>query len=316
MVTAEIAQGVRVVSDRAVARQLLIRAVWFGQPAEDTSSDALESALALARRNEVEAPFVRTYADDLSEAARQVAAQAALFRSNLVDVCALLDAAGIKAILIKALPTDAYTYTNFDLVVGEDAYARAKSVLRGWADRSSVYPLERATKILLYPAGGPAAHLHREVAWFDIPAIPTDALRREAHRPEGSPCDLPSPAMAFLILLAHAAFQNLALGLGDLVTYRRLTAEVDVGEARQTAISLGWGRGFRDAQGVAERTIERLDAGELPALPAMLPAASGLLGGIEHGFWLARRGAVLPAVRELVLRGPLVVAKLRRRRDQ
>ena len=166
--------------------------------------------------------------------------------------------------------------------------------------------------MLFYPSQGPAVHLHREVAWFDVPAIPTDELLRDAHRPTGSPCLLPSPIVALRILLAHAVFQNLALTLGDLRTFRVLAGEVDVAEAGSQAGREGWGRGFRDARRTVEWAIQRLDRLEAVPLPLPLSIPQSLLGGFEHALYLARAGSLPYAIREILLRPALVAAKRRR----
>lgn len=296
------------------ARLLLVQTVWSSKPAVEPSDATLRAALELARRNEVEAPFVRAWRDRLPEEARATTRALDEFRRNLAEACRRLDAVGIRPVLIKAPSPDEYTYTNFDLVVGADGYERAIEALRPWAARSSLYPLERATKILLYPSSGPAIHLHREVAWFDIPAVATEDLRQGSVPAPGMLYAVPGPDLAFRILLAHAAFQNLSLPLADLVAYRSLRPGVDVAAAAGQARRDGWGRGFRDAHAAAERATARLDRGEAPPLPVRMPAASSLLGGIEHALHLVRTGRPLTGAREIALRGPLVIAKLRRQR--
>lgn len=307
-------QGCVVLAVVEDARFLLVQTVWSSKPAVEPSDATLRAALELARRNEVEAPFVRAWRDRLPDEARAIDRAIQEFRTNLAEACRRLDAAGIQPVLIKAHSPDEYTYTNFDLVVGADGYERAIDALRPWASRSSLYPLERATKILLYPPSGPAVHLHREVAWFDIPAVATEDLRRGAAPAAGMLYAVPGPDLAFRILLAHAAFQNLSLPLADLVAYRSLRPSVDAAAAAEQARRDGWGRGFRDAFATAERARTRLDRGEAPPLPARLPAPSSLLGGIEHALHLVRTGRPLTGAREAALRGPLVIAKLRRQR--
>lgn len=294
------------------AWEILVRTCWLSRPVPDASDDALVAALQLARRNEVEAPFVRAYADKLRDEMAEIDAGIAAYHRNLGEACELLARAGVRPILIKALPDDDYTYTNFDVVVGDDGWDRSVEALRPWAVSTSRYPLERRTKLLLYPPAGPAAHLHREVAWFDIPAIPTADLRAGAAPAQGVDCLLPSDVDALRILLAHAIFQNLALSLGELLTLRRLSEEAAVvAAAQQRAEVEGWGIGFRSAVRTARRTMDRLDRLEYVRLPVPLSIPASVVGGATHALHLLKARDVAASVRELALRGPLVVAKLR-----
>ncbi len=292
------------------ARQVLVRAAWTDDPVIDPGQERLDAALILAHHNEVAPVLVRAYPDRLVTQAEALRVTVAAYRRNLVDACALLEGASVPAILIKALPTDEYVYSNFDLVVGDDSWDAAIAALRRWTTRTSAHPLER-TKLLLYPAAGPAVHLHRSVAWFDVPVIPTSELRARASRPEDSPCLLPHPADALQILVAHAAFQNLSLTLGELRTYRDLATPGNVAEAARLAREEGWARGFMHVTRAADRTMARLNALEATALPVSLPMLGSAVAGFEHALHLARSDRMITALREVALRVPLIVAKRR-----
>lgn len=292
------------------AWQVLVRAAWTEDPVVDPSQELIDTAVVLAHRNEVAPLLVHAYADRLITEANALRAAVAAYHRNLVDACALLEDASVPTILIKALPMDEYIYSNFDLVVGEDGWDAAIAALDRWTTRTSAHPLER-TKLLLYPAEGPAVHLHRSVAWFDVPVVATSELRARARRPDGSPCLLPCAADALQILVAHAAFQNLSLTLGELRTYRDLATAGNVAEAARLAREEGWARGFMHVTRAADRTIARLDALEPTALPAALPVLGSAAGGLEHAVHLARSGRLATALRELALRVPLIAAKRR-----
>lgn len=293
------------------AWEILVRTCWLGQAVAGVSDDELAATLRLARRNDVEAGVVRAYAARLPVELAALEKAVAGYRENLGESCRRLAEAGVRAILIKATPDEDFTYSNFDLVVGDDGWGRAVEALRSWVVRTSQYPLERGTKLLLYPATGPAVHLHREVAWFDIPAIPTAGLRAEAVAARGVDCLLPSQVDALRILVAHAAFQNLALSLGDLLAFRRLADEGTLADAMRSAELEGWGRGFRSAARTASQAMRRLDRLEATRLPAPLSLSDTLVGGVGHALHLAGTRRFAAAARELALRGPLVAAKRR-----
>ena len=292
----------------------LVRAVWRADPIPDPGPQPLAAALRLARRNEVEGPFVRAYAARLPGALARLDGAVAAYRSNLATACRLLESAGVEPVLIKASPLDDVTYSNFDLVVGDDGWGPAVAALTPWVVRTSRYRLERATKMLLYPPAGPAVHLHRAIAWFDVPAVTTDAVRARATRSEGSPCLLPHPVDAVRIQLAHAVFQNQSLSLGELRSIRDLLRPEVLGPARALAGREGWTRGFDDAARTSLRAVDRLDDLDPFRLPAPLSPLGELLAGLEHAAHLGRSGRPAIALRELALRLPLVAAKQRRLR--
>lgn len=293
------------------AWSILVRATWGGNPVPDPDPVSLQAALVLARRNEVEGALVRAYPVQLADELSVLEAAVAGYRRNLAEACALLDAVGVRPILIKALPGEDFTYSNFDLVVGDDGWEASVEALTPWAVRRSVYPLERRTKLLLYPPSGPAVHLHRSVAWFDVPVVTTRDLRAMAGQPDGSPCLLPGPVDRLRILLAHAAFQNQALSLGELWTVRSLAAVASTREAGRRAASEGWGEGFDRTWVAARAAMARLDAGERQRLPVPLPMPAGIATGLEHARHLVATGTPLLALRELVLLVPLLAAKRR-----
>lgn len=292
----------------------LVRAVWQADPIPDPDPKPLSAALRLAQRNEIDGPFVRAYATHLPRALARLNAAVSGYRSNLATACRLLETAGVEPVLIKASPWDDLTYSNFDLVVGNDGWARAVAALSPWVVRTSRYPLERATKMLLYPPAGPAVHLHRAIAWFDVPAVTTDAVRARASKVAGSPCLLPHPVDAVRIQLAHAVFQNQSLSLGELRAIRDLLRPEVLGPARALAAREGWSRGFDDAATTSLRAVDRLDDLDPFRLPVPLSPLGELVAGLEHAAHLARSGRSFDALRELALRLPLVAAKQRRLR--
>ena len=320
------------------ARPLLVRAVWGDDPLPDPPEPLLRAGLRSARRNDVEGAFVRAYQDRLAAELLDLESTVLAYRANLHDACRLLSRAGVTPILIKADPEEDFTYSNFDLVVGDDGWDRAVEALSSWATRRSSYPLERHTKLLLYPSSGPAVHLHRSVSWFDVPVIPTPDLRAGAVPAAGVECLLPAPIDRFRIVLAHAAFQNHSLSLGELRQLRALSGGGAVEAASARAGAEGWGRGFREAWSAAAEAIRRLDSrrldsrphattqplaarGELPSaaptnagpprLPVPLPLRATAVTALEHAAFLLRRGAPILAARELALLEPLLVAKRR-----
>lgn len=293
------------------AWEIVVGTAWHGDRVDDPTDAELQAALALARKNEVEPILVRAYADRLPNELVALDRSVEAYRRNLRDACKCLSDAGLQPVLIKALPDEDYTYSNFDVVVGNDGWEPAIRALRPLTVSSERHPLERRTKMLLYPDERPAIHLHREVAWFDIPAIPTREVRRGAVASDGVTCLLPSPVVTLEILLAHAVFQNLAFTLGELLALRRLLSPGPTREAESGASRDGWGIGFRSAVRTARDAIARLDRMEPIHLPVPLSIPASLLEAIEHAAYLSRHRRFATAARELALRGPLVVAKRR-----
>jgi hypothetical protein len=290
---------------------LLVAAVWRGdpRPAGDT---AVRHALALARDNQVEGRLARAYPRQLADVVTEVATANALFRANLSEVTGRLDGLGIPTVLVKADLTGDNVYGDFDLVVPEGRWKAACDALEGWYVHRSEYWLERSTKVLLEPRHGPAAHLHTAVSWFGVPVIPTRRLFERAV-PDGGPWLVPHPADELRIWLAHGFFQNLSLDLSELLALRDLLPAPDVvAKARREAAREGWPTGADRALTVATEAMRRLDHGLPVRLPVPLPVAASLRVGGEHALHLLRHGRPRAAVREAVLRAPLVVAKKRR----
>jgi hypothetical protein len=301
-------------SASVAGQRLLVAAAWADQPSPAAGDATLAAALRLARRNQVEGRLARAYPERLAGELTRVQAAAAAFRRNLLAVAGLLWTAGAQPLLIKADLVEDYVYSNFDLVVGDDRWGAAVDALRSWGTRTSGHWLE-PDKLLVHPADGPAAHLHRSVSWFGVPIIPTERLRARA-RPAGrGDWWVPAPADALRITLAHALFQNLSLDLSELLTLRGLAADGGlVQAARSEAATEGWRRGFDVALAAASAAMDRLDAGETIPLPWPLATRDSLLAGVEHAGHLARRTRLGLAGRELALRVPLLAAKRRRLR--
>lgn len=290
------------------AREVVVSAVWRDAPPTEVDDATLGAALRLARRNLVEGHLARAYPHRLASEVRRVHEARAAFHRNLEEASGRLAAGGVQPILIKADASEDYLYGNFDLVVGEDAWSSAVQALLDWGERCSAHPAERH-KILIHPANGPAAHLHRSVSWFDVPVVPTDRLRARAHRQDGASWWVPAPVDTFRILLAHAAFQNLALDLSELLQLRRLLDSTSVPASRNEAATEGWGVGFDRVLRAAVEGIRRLDAGESLKLPMPLSVVSSLWVGIEHASYLWRSRRKRIAAYEMALRPPLVLAK-------
>lgn len=296
--------------DTARVRALLHETVWQRTAPRDVADELLAPALALARRNRVEATFARAYESRLADEVASLDAHSRAFRRNLRDSSAVLRSAGVVPILIKADPALDYVYSNFDLVVGEDGWDAAVATLRPWSLREWGHPLER-DKILFAPHSGPAVHLHRSVGWFEIPIISAEkGLRERAHEDRDAGCLVPARYDRLRIVLAHAAFQNLAVDLADLWEIRDLGDDDTVAAASREASAEGWGRAFRAFLSWSMRLIRRLDAGEPLALPAPAPVGPAFGAGFEHAS--ASRSGLETAAREVVLRPVLVAAKLRR----
>jgi hypothetical protein len=293
------------------ARELVVAVAWAGGPAPAADDATLAAAVALARRNQVEGRLAAAYPDRLAGELARVREAAGAFARNLAQAAGRLAAAGVTPVLIKADPAEAYVYTNFDLVVGDDGWAAAVAALVPWAAGTSAYWLE-PDKLLVHPADGPAAHLHRSVAWFGIPVVLTDRLRARARPATGGDWRVPGPVDALRITCAHAVFQNLAFDLSELRGLRGPLGDADlVAAARAEAAAEGWRRGFEAAVATATVAMHRLDQGRPVPLPVPLGALAGLAAGTEHALHLAAAGRPWLAARELALRGPLVAAKRR-----
>lgn len=294
---------------RRVAHELLVAAVWHATPPTEPHHEALRDALALARRNDVEGQFASAF-PSLQPEADRVAEVAASFLENLDEATRRLAEADVLTVLIKAPAEQPYAYSNFDLVVGRDGWLAAIEALHSWAVRRSRHPLE-ATKLLMHPAHGPAAHLHQGVIWFDVPVLPTDRLRAASVAGPG-PWRVPGPADEIRILLAHAVFQNLALDLSELMQFRRRATDGLYREAMAEAAAEGWATGLSMAWECAASAVEALDAGRPVPLPLPLPLAASFGVGYRHAASLLRRGAIVDGLREALLRAPLIAAKRRR----
>jgi hypothetical protein len=293
------------------ARMVLHETVWHGAPPRDVPDEVLARALALARRNRVEATLARTYAHRLGDELASLDAGSNAFRRNLRDASAVLRTAGAVPILIKADPALDYVYSNFDLVVGADGWDRAVIALHSWSSREWGHPLER-DKILFAPESGPAVHLHRSVGWFEIPIISAEeGLRDRARHDSDAGCLIPARHDRLRIVLAHAAFQNLAVDLADLREIRELRDDETMAAASREARTEGWARAFDAFSAWSARLIQRVDAGEPLALPAPAPVRPAFGAGFEHARTSASRESVATAVREVVLRPILVAAKRR-----
>ena len=298
------------------ARRLLAAVAWNGDPAPPADDATLAAAVALARRNQVEGRLAGAYPDRLAGELARVQRATAAFRCNLEQAAGRLQAAGVTPVLIKADPAEAYVYTNFDLVVGDDGWAAAVAALTPWGTRTSGHWLER-DKLLVHPADGPAAHLHRSVAWFEVPVVPTGRLRARALPSCDGAWSRPAPVDELRITCAHAVFQNLGFDLAELRGLRRQVADGELVEAaRAEAAAEGWRRGFEAAVATATWAIGRLDQGRTVPLPVPLAVPASLAAGLEHAAHLAGSGRPALAGRELVLRGPLVAAKRRPRRGR
>ncbi len=300
------------ITDDQKAASVLIDAVWHGEVRRD-GGRYLPGALALASRNNVAGRLARAYARALPEAARRAADAQAAFDTNLRSVFDRLTSAGVQGVLIKSDPAQGAEYSNFDVVVGDDGWDRAVEALRPWGRSTSTHPLERR-KLLVHPDRGPSAHLHRDVSWFDIRIIDATSLRARAE-PSSDGMLMPDPADALRVTLAHAAFQNLALDLEELMLIRPFVCDDHVvADATARAAADGWGRSFALAHDFAMRIVADLDGRVAVRLPAAVPRALAWRAGAEHARAAWRRGRRKEALRELALRPALVGAKRRRNR--
>jgi O-antigen/teichoic acid export membrane protein len=293
------------------AGQLLVDAVWRRRvrPAADA---LVQDALTQARRNRVEGLLARAYPRQLEEVVSRVQEASESFRHNLCQVAERLQTAGIPAVLIKADVQHDYVYGNFDLVVRAEHWPAARAALEDWYVHRSTYWLERSTKLLLEPRSGPSAHLHTAVSWFGVPVIGPTGLFDRAVPDDTHPWLVPHPAEQLRIWLAHAVFQNLALDLSELLALRDLLAPDVVAEAERGAAREGWATGFGGAFQTAVETMHMLDRGLDAQLPVPLPVALCLRAGAQHARHLLYQGRRRTAMREMMLRVPLVVAKRRK----
>ena len=292
------------------ALSLVTSAVWRGEVREATT-DELLPALAVARRNQVQGRLARAYPHQLGQVLADVEVSSGLLRRNLSEVTGRLGAAGVPSVLIKCDPAGDNVYGNFDLVIRQREWARAFSALAGWYVHSSVHWLERTGKVLLYPQVGPALHLHNGVTWFGVPVVTADRLLSRAEPGDGG-WQVPAPADALRIWLAHALFQNLSLDLSELFAIRGLLTPELVAAARAEAAREGWAAGFEGTLATAQEAIGRLSRAAPVALPVALPATLSLRAAAEHARYLYARGLPRVAARELALRVPLLAAKRRR----
>ncbi|SCL24174.1 hypothetical protein GA0070624_2871 [Micromonospora rhizosphaerae] len=288
-----------------MATAAVTAAVWRGEGGR-IGDDLLALALREAERNQVQGLLARACPDRLSGLLRSVEEATGQFRYNLAVATARLRDAGVRPVLIKADPDGDYVYTNFDLVVG-DQWEAARDALAGWYVRTSAHSLE-PDKLLLHPARGPAAHLHRTVSWFGIPVVAADRLVADAGEAAAGWL-VPSPDDQLRIWLAHAVFQNLAFDLSELMAIRSLLRPETVAEAEEEAQREGWRGAFTAALRTARQAIRRLDDGDPLPLPVPLPASASIAVAREHVRHLARTGQGAAARREVVLRGPLTMVK-------
>ena len=292
---------------------VLTAAAWKQQALDDVDESTLHAAQGLARDNQVEGLLARCYPERLAVAAATVAARTAAFRTNLSQAAALLLDVDVQAILIKADPTEDYEYSNFDLVVGRDGWKRALAALEG-VTRRATRDASEPNKLILHLAERPAIHLHAAVSWFNVPIIPLDKLRARATRKPGESWWTPDPVDSWRIIIAHAAFQNLAFDLRDLVELRKLLqTKAVMFEGLAQAKDEGWERGYWLMLESALRAMVRLDASSPAPLPVATPVVAATKVAVEHSSQLWRDGRRTAALREAALRPALIVAKRRRR---
>ncbi|MBN0048230.1 lipopolysaccharide biosynthesis protein [Streptomyces actuosus] len=295
-----------------VPLRLLLDAVWRRdvRPAGD---DELRDALRVARACRTEALLARAYPRQLAATVTEVEARDAVFRSTAREATQRLLTAGVPSVLIKADGPGEHLGGDFDVVVPDGQWAVAERALSGWCVRRERYWLERSSKVLLWPASGPAAHLHASVGWFGVPVMPNARLFARARAVQGDPWLEPCPADRLCIWLAHALFQNLSFELSELLAVRPLLRPEVVAESRREAGREGWGTAHSQALSTAVAAIGRLDRGETVTLPVPLPVPVSLRVAAEHTPRLLREKHLAGAVREAALRVPLCVAKTRKR---
>jgi hypothetical protein len=296
--------------------QLLIDAVWRGADVRDPGEAALEHALRLAYGNDVQGRLARALPERLERVCRETEATSDAFRRNLKTATELLWAHGVRPVLIKADPSADCVYPNFDLVVTSGQWPVALHTLQGWAKRRERYWLERSTKELFWPSTGPGAHLHTAVTWFGVDVIAAEGLLQRSSARRGDSWLIPSRADQLRIWLAHALFQNLAFSLSELLALRSLLEDGLVAVARRQADEEGWLRAFDSALDLTRAAMGRLDLGEAVPLPFPLPGQLSMTVALEHAWNTGRAGRLGPSVREIALRGPLILAKRLSRRAE
>jgi hypothetical protein len=293
---------------------ILRAAVWNDLPTHREVSVAnLGAAWKLAVLNEVGGDFARRYPQQFAQHAEYAAFEAERYRVRLAEAADLLASAEVPGVLIKTRLGQGDAYSNFDLVVGPDRIRTAVAALGSWAVRTETHPLE-PDKVLMHPADGPAAHLHQHVGWFGIPIIPGSQIVARADVGDGRSWLLPDAADDLRTYVAHAAYQNLASPLRELLAVRdHLENPITVATATQRAGEEGWGRTFSVTLTVLTDAVRALDARETPVLPVRLPLSKAAFAGWEHAWTSLQGGSVAIGLRELALRGPLMAAKVRRR---
>jgi len=294
------------------AAAVLVLAVWHGEAAAGVDDATLSAALTLARRNGVAGRLAAVYRDRLGDEAEAARWRRRRYRRNLRVAVGCLAAAGVRPILIKEEPDGAGEYGDFDLLVDPAEWSSAVAGLRRWAVVEERARLEPG-KLLLHPLEGPAAHLHRRVGWLGVTILATADVRATAVADRELACDRPGSACAGAILLAEALFQTLTLTASQLLTLQRLVESGADGAAGRLAAGGGWGRSFQGVLDVGLVALAELRAGRPVRLPVPLPSGLAAAAGWEHAVHLARRRRWPSAARELALRGPLVLAKRRRR---
>lgn len=298
-----------------VAIDALRAAVWDDPPTHHEFSVAeLAAAFDLAVVNEVGGELARHHPQRFAHRVESAAFEAERYQVRLAEAADLLASAGVPGVLIKTRLGQGDAYSNFDLVVGPDRYRTAIAALASWAVRTETHPLE-PDKVLVHPVEGPAAHLHQHVGWFGIPTIPGPQIVARAQDGVGRSWLLPDAADDLRTYVAHAAYQNLATPLRELLVVRdHLANPVTVATAKQRAVEEGWGRTFSITLDVLSGAVRNLDAKGNPALPVQLPLSKAAFAGWEHAWSSLQRGHLAVGLRELALRGPLMAAKVRRRR--
>jgi hypothetical protein len=293
-------------------RQLLVDAVWRSHAVPDVDQEVLQAALTPAYANGVQGRLARVYPGRLDAVVRETAARTDAFRGNLADSTQRLWSRGVRAVLIKAEPVGDCVYPNFDLVVPPHVWPVAVDVLRQWAQRRETYWLERSTKELFWPVRGPGAHLHSAVTWFGIDVVPAEQLYRESEQRQGQTWLTPCPEDQLRIWLAHALFQNLCFDLSELLALRALLGDDVVAVAGGRAVEEGWPKAFTAAVDLVRSSVARLDQGDVLPLPLPVPPELAVSVAVEHALHNGRTGRRGACVREIALRGPLLLAKRRR----
>lgn len=288
------------------ALEQVLGAAWPGRSVPEPT-DQLDLALRLARANQVQGALARRYPDVLGEELHRIERASAEFDEALREAGSILRSRGIDPVLIKYVPGVDHEYSNFDLVVG-DQLTDAVTALTGWGLRTPGHPLER-TKIFVEPPGRPAAHLHQDVSWWDVPTVDRAGLRARAA--DGGSWLVPAPVDQLRIWVAHALFQNLSVDLSELLALRPLLRMDLLDDAAAACRLEGWERSFRRVVAAVGDVVDALDAGAPVRVPVRLPVLASV-DLREHVIHLGRTGRAGAAVREAALRGPLLLAKARR----